>query len=316
MRHQLVMAVQAVPQAVGHRQPAPTTVLAEASAAAWSGVGIGLLLLLGSGVAAVLLIKRGRITSAPANSAPTSGPGAPTDTARGVPWRGVAASGSAIHDSPTNGDVHPAGGAIAASPLAGNRGRVWLIAAAVVVLLLVGVRVVAAASGGSDNHTATPSTTEPVAPFPAPSDSAGPDDAASPSVVPSGSASPSKARTTPSPRKTTAGPPKTTAPPPPPPGPPVTLWESSAHHANATFTPATDVLQACDKYEDGYSSLAVYTRTDVAGEKLLWASGGNGTCASTPLKLLPGAKITFKVCTADKPTNKRIACGASRTVNG
>jgi hypothetical protein len=90
--------------------------------------------------------------------------------------------------------------------------------------------------------------------------------------------------------------------------PPIEVCLPSDCAAKVTFRPNGDQLVVCDTKEDSLSAAAFYTRADVSGERAVWATEGKGTCVTDSLHMPEGVKITFKVCTGDRPTNRIARC--------
>jgi hypothetical protein len=83
--------------------------------------------------------------------------------------------------------------------------------------------------------------------------------------------------------------------------------------AKAIFQPDDAYLIACDTKPDYRSGVAVYTRSDVPGERKVWASKTSGTCTGEYLSMPAGATITFKACIGDESEDRLDGCSKEVT---
>jgi hypothetical protein len=92
------------------------------------------------------------------------------------------------------------------------------------------------------------------------------------------------------------------------PGPPVQVCLNPGCPAQVTFRPDGDQFSVCDKAKDGRSAVAVYSRADQPGEKSIWASAGEGTCANQRVDVPANTRITIKACTGERADTRVVAC--------
>jgi serine/threonine-protein kinase PknK len=118
-----------------------------------------------------------------------------------------------------------------------------------------------------------------------------------------GQPQPSQATPKPTPKPTL-----TEAAPPPP-----TVCTPGGCAGKAYFVAYGDHLFVCDEKSDGYSAVAMYTRTDVPGQNNEAAERtGAGKCVDHNMNLAEGAKITFKIC-LENGSGPLFSCSAAIT---
>jgi hypothetical protein len=183
-----------------------------------------------------------------------------------------------------------------------RRGRLLVVAAAAAAVVLATVGVVFALTGSSDERSPVASDrTASTEPAPPPTEATTPpSDPTTPPATPS--ATPSK-----KPRTPTRSP-SHPASVPPAPAVPAAVCLQPGCIARVTFEPRGARFTVCDNNKDGFSAIGVYTRSDAAGERMVWASGSVGTCESAALGMPRGAKITFKACIGEHDKNTVTAC--------
>jgi hypothetical protein len=188
-----------------------------------------------------------------------------------------------------------------------RRGVRLLAAASIAAVVLAAAGVAFAVSGSADKNPSAADKS------PAAADKVPGGQAA---TAPIASTAPGPNPTTPGPTTEVARPPARSSPTankPATPAPPAPASTSVAClppdcAGRVTFQPQDAHLTVCDNKKDGFSAIGIYTRSDVSGEKQLWASNTFGTCADAKLGMRKGAKISFKACIGDHSENKIVAC--------
>jgi hypothetical protein len=90
--------------------------------------------------------------------------------------------------------------------------------------------------------------------------------------------------------------------------PPVPACAPPDCGATASLHPGGRVI-VCDAKKDGYSGVAMYSRSDQPGEQAVWASEGAATCVTHDIHARPGVQLAVKACTGERPSSRMVQCG-------